>query len=456
MPRHIRNILIALLLATLAVVAGINGYVHHQFKTNIDKSLTMMQPFARVKYSELSTSILSGEVELKNLRVSSSFLPETLNLGNLTFETPGFAYMLNGPEKLKQGEFPNHLGFAINDFYFDLHSETAEWLERLVKRLQPIYAEGRTICGGKSLFAPSDYKAMTYTRLHSSLRVAYKFNENKQKLTFNLSAHTRNVAEVIASVTFTGVKSMSVAGLIPTAGEGAQKLTNVEINYQDKTYAPRVIKYCAELDKSSKETYIDAEIKQPDEYFYKSWGFAPGLGLREAYKDFLLKPDLVTLTMTPGEDFQPIQMVTLDREALMEALNVSLKINGLDIADLSFKLPSAKFKKQFDQQLADNLNFESLLRGEPIKAPQSIKKKKVLTKLPAKYHKINIKSIPKHLGDYIKVTTKTGHTRKGRLLKFDEINIYVEKKASGGKFTMTVPRNKIKNVEAYYSKKVYK
>ena len=70
MPRHIRNILIAALLALLALAAGINGYIHHQFKTNIDNTLKSIQYFAQVKYSDLSTSIFSGDVKVVNVRRS--------------------------------------------------------------------------------------------------------------------------------------------------------------------------------------------------------------------------------------------------------------------------------------------------------------------------------------------------------------------------------------------------
>ena len=111
MPRHIRNIVIAALLAILALAAGINGYVHHQFKTNIDNTLSSIRPFAQIKYSDLTTSILSGEVKLQNVRVSSDVLPETINLGNITIETPGFAYMLSGPESIKKGEFSKPSSF---------------------------------------------------------------------------------------------------------------------------------------------------------------------------------------------------------------------------------------------------------------------------------------------------------------------------------------------------------
>ena len=178
MHRHMRNIVIASILAVLALAAGIKGYVHHQFKTNIDNTLSSIQMFAQVKYSDLSTSLISGEIKLENVRVASSFLPSEINLGNLTLETPGIAYMIKGPDAFNSGELPDHLGFAINDFYFDLNDELAEWLDSLVSRMQVVYRSERKICGGKSLFGPKEYKEMGYTRLLSNMRMAYDFNES--------------------------------------------------------------------------------------------------------------------------------------------------------------------------------------------------------------------------------------------------------------------------------------
>lgn len=449
MPRHIRNILIAALLAVLALAAGINGYIHHQFKTNIDNTLASIRPFVQVKYSDLSTSIFSGKVKLKNVRFSAELLPETLNLGNITFETPGFAYMLNGPDKVKNGEFPEYLGFAIDDFYLDLHGETAEWLDRLVKRMQPIYAAERKLCAGKSIFSPSDYKEMGYTRLRSNMRIAYDLDKANKSLNIQVTAGTHNMFDMKADINILNIGSMSSNDVMQA---GLPQLANVEMTFKDQTYAPRIIKYCSELSSMKKEDYINAEVKQSDEYFYMTWGFAPGDGLRDAYKDFLLKPDSVTVTMNPGKDFNPMSVANMSSDEILEALNVNLKINGLLINDFSYKIPPAKFTKNFERQLAKALDFNSLLRGEAIKAPEPVKKKKVYKKAPAKYHKISIGRIPKHIGDYVLITTKKGNKRKGRLMRVDENNVYVEKKVSGGKFTMSVPRPKIKSIQAYFSK----
>ena len=449
MPRHIRNILIAMLLAILALIAGINGYIHHQFKTNIDNTLSSIQMFAQVKYSELSTSIISGKVELKNVRVSAQFLPETITLGNLTLETPGFLYMLSGPENARKGEFPERLGFAIDDFYLDMNGETAEWLEKLVKRIHPAYGDQRKICGGKTIFAPSDYLAMGYTRVMSNMRMAYEFNKSKKTLTINVKGRTRNMGSMSAYVLVSNISSMQSANM---AQGGMPQLTSVEVTYKDDTYTPRVVKYCSELDQTKKEEFIEAEIKQPDEYFYMLWGFAPGDGLREAYKDFLLRPDLVTLTLAPGKEFNPMMISMMSSDEIMDALNLRLKINGLLVTDLSYKMPPPEFIENFEQRLANRMDFNALLRGEPIKKPEKVEAPKVEVKKVAAYHKISLAKAPQHISNYVRITTKTGSTRKGRLMRIDKNNLYVQKKVSGGKFTMTVPRSKIKSIEAYFAK----
>ena len=118
-----RNIFIASILAALALVAGIKGYVHNQYKTNIDNALLSIHAFAQIKYSDLSTSLINGEVKLENVRLSTELLPGEIKLGTIIFETTGLLFMIRGPASVKSGHFPDHLGFAINNFTLDLNDE---------------------------------------------------------------------------------------------------------------------------------------------------------------------------------------------------------------------------------------------------------------------------------------------------------------------------------------------
>ena len=86
--------------------------------------------------------------------------------------------------------------------------------------------------------------------------------------------------------------------------------------------------------------------------------------------------------MAPGKEFNPMMISTMSTNQIMDALNVNLKINGLFVSDLSFKMPPPAFAENFERQLAKSLDFEALLRGDPIKPPVKIKKAKVYKKAP--------------------------------------------------------------------------
>lgn len=449
MTGHVKNILIALVISALALAAGIKGYIHHQFKTNIDNTLMALQPFADIKYSDLSTSVLSGKVKLENVRISHSFLPNTLNLGNITFETPGFSYMLKGPNAAMKGDFPSHLGIEINNFTFDLNTELAKWLDKLVSHMQPVYASERKLCGGKAVYGPADYKEMGYSRLLSNLHVAYDFDKSKKTLNFIFKASTHNLADINATINITNISSMSANEVMLG---GMPKLENVQVNFIDQTYTNRMLKYCSTLSHMTKEAYIDAEVKQSDRYFDMVWGFSPGPGLRDAYKDFLIKPGKIAFSMHPEKDFNPVLAQTLSAEEIMDKLNVQLKINELPVTDLSFKMPDPAFMAQHRKLMARSINVDSILEGGPIETEKPVLQQKPVKKTVTGYHVINLSEAPNHITDFVIITTRGGSIRKGQLVRINKTNLYVQQKVSGGKFTMTVPRSEVKKIEAYFTK----
>lgn len=455
MPYHIRNILIAVLLVLLAILAAVNAYINHQFKSNIDHAIESAKVFVQIKYKELSTSPLTGTVKLTDVRVSAPFLPEDFLLGDISLATPDLTFMFSGADNLKKGELPDQLTLNIDQASFDLHGETADLLDNLAKRLQPLYAgtnakgeSERKICGGKSIFGPSEYKELGYSRLISSLKLSYHFDESSQLLNINMRGETQNVAQFNFHFSLTGINALSSDGM-----RGSKfQLRDAQLTFEDKTYVPRMIKYCAGLDNSKKEDFINAEVQESDQYFYKLWGFAPGPGLREAYKDFLSRPDLVTLSMSPGKKLQAANIESMTAEEIVEALKIKLKINGLLVTDLSFKLPPQSFTDEFEQQLLHDVNFEALLRGEKVKAPEPVKKPLIIKTPEPKYYKITLDEAEKHLGDYVKITTLSGKQRDGRLIKIDDLYLFVRQKVNGGNFTMNVKRSDIKEMEAYFDK----
>ncbi len=448
MPGHLRNILIAAALALLALIAGIKGYVHHQIKTTIDNAITAARPVAQIKYSGISSSLISGEVELENVRIHSALLPEAVRLGTVTIETPGFGYMLNASDNIQQGIMPAHLGINFGAITFSMQGETATMLDRLIQQLQPIYASGRTLCGGKALLGPSDYREMGYPTLVSKLHISYEFDQDKQTLQFVFKADTDKVGSLAARMTLANIAGMASREMMQN---GMPQLRNISIRYRDHSYTPRFVKYCATLGNMSKQLFIDTEINQPDEYFYRLWGFAPGTGLRDAYKDFLLKPDSIELNITPDKTFNPMQLAMADPAEVIRQLNLELKINELPVEDLTIKLPPAGFMQQFEQQKQQQIDLNAIVSGAPIKPAKPLQPAEKPKPKPA-YHKISLAMAPYHIDNYVRITTTNDSIRKGRLIKIDKAYLYVQRKVNNGKFTVSIRKDKIKTIEAFYAK----
>ncbi len=448
MPRHIRNILIAVTLVILALVAGINGYIHHQVKTNIDNGLDAIQPLMQVRYSSLSTSLITGEIQLDNVRIQSAVLPDAVRLGNITIETPGFFYMLNASSNINKGVMPKHFGFRIDDFYFDLNSENAKLLDRMVERLQPLYARGRTLCGGKAIFGPADYRNMGYKVFHTQLRMAYRYDSAKKALTLGFDTNIKRAGQLSATAVIKNLGSMETANMMQ---EGMPKLASASLSYKDQGYTQQMVKYCSELGNMKKQLFIDTEINQPDDYFFRLWGFAPGTGLRDAYKDFLIKSDSIVLNINPADDFNPMMAGHMSQEELFNKLNVSLLVNDVAVEDLNLKLPPAEFTEQFERELNNRLDIKAIINNEPAKPVEPAQPAEPKKAKPA-FHKISLVMAPYHIDDYVRVTTTDGHLRKGQLIRIDQAYLYVQRKVAGGKFTVSIRKDKVKTIEAYYSK----
>lgn len=447
MSQQTRNFIIAAILVLIALGAGIKGYVHNQFKTDIDNTLQKLQLFALVRYSELSTSVLSGEVTLENIRISSQYLPDEIKIKQVTLETPGFGYMLKGPDNLQAGKIPEHLGIVIDGFTIDLNSKLAEWFDSIVIPLNRVYAQQRKICGGKSLFGPTEYKAMGYASLSSNMRIAFDFDEGEQELTMKMRADTVNFGKGNMTLTISGINPANMQAM-----QSLPHLDSMKATYTDSSYIPRMLHYCAEQSKMEKEAYIKAEAEQSDEYFFLAWGFAPGPGLREAYRDYLTQPGDIEISMQPQKEFNPILAQSMDAQQVIDMLNLKVKVNNTDIKDLSIRIPDPQTMAKYEAELKNSLDLKDVFSGEVV-APSKVTPEPERYIVERAYKTVPIGTINQYVGEQVRVITKTGQEREGTLEKIAGKVLYIQRKVYSGKFTMQVKSDQVKKVEVYLSQR---
>ena len=278
--------------------------------------------------------------------------------------------------------------------------------------------------------------------------MAYRYDSAKKTLSLGFDTDIKRAGQFSATAVIKNLGSMETTNMMQ---DGMPKLASASLSYKDQGYTQQMVKYCSELGNMKKQLFVDTEINQPDDYFFRLWGFAPGTGLRDAYKDFLIKSDSIVLNINPADDFNPMMAEHMSQEELFNKLNVSLLVNDVAVEDLNLKLPPPEFTEQFERELSNRLDIKAIINNEPAKPIEPAKPVEPKKAKPA-FHKISLAMAPYHIDDYVRVTTTDGHLRKGQLIRIDRAYLYVQRKVAGGKFTVSIRKDKVKTIEAYYSK----
>ena len=450
-----RKLFISMILIVAAIGAGIKGYVHHQYKQHLDNSLRQLEVFALIRYTDFTTSLINGTLTLEKMTISSQFLPSELAIDKLIIQTPGPGYMIKSVKSLQNNDIPEKFGVRIEGFNFDLGDGLGDWLERMIKRVNPVLRPYQKLCGEKFLLGPKDWMEMGYTRLSSDMDINYLYNPSSQSLQLNLGGKTWEMGSFNLSLYLNGIAANNMMAFVP----GASKISgDMEVRYSDESYVSRQVRYCAKLSNMEKAAYIEAEKNQPDEYFFVQWDASPGPGLREAYGEFLTDPRSVSLSMSFGSDFNPSLAHNYTPADLAQMLKMKVQVNDKNVDDLSFTLAPESFSRELEEKImsrvstADLLNLQSSADESTFKETE-IPEFKRQEELKPKYYTIQLSQAEQFLGERIRINTRSGAEREGWLIKTDKNTLYVERRVHSGKFTMQVARDDVKKIEAWLIRK---
>lgn len=457
MSSSLRNVVIIFVLVVASIAAGIKGFVHHKYKENLNNALRMAEGVALIRYRDFSTSLLSGSLAIEGITVSSPYLPSDLSIDKVEIQTPGPVFMITAAKSLQGKEFPEKMGLRVTGFDVGLGEGLGTWIDSLVKRIDPVYRPYQNLCGGRTVFGPSDWKEMGYKSLSMDANLSYQFDSSSKTFNIQTDEQIEGMGRVKFSMSISGPSSPSMMGFIqgkpPTVG-------NLSVNIQDTGYTAREVSFCAGLDKMEKSAYIKAKKQQSDKFYFASWGFAPGAGIREALADYLTQPGSIQITAHPSADFNPVMLQSYSGKDLARLLNIELMVNNKSIDDLSFTLPDRAFSEDLQARLEAQMDMSKFVGG--VTAPGSDESTFKKTEIPEfkqreiikpKYYVVELAGIEKYRGERVRITTHSGQEREGILISTDSSTLFVERRVHSGKFTMQVARNDVKTIEAWLARK---
>jgi hypothetical protein len=212
------------------------------------------------------------------------------------------------------------------------------------------------------------------------------------------------------------------------------------------------------------------------------FGLVAGPGLRQAYRDFLIKPGELRVQgrPTPALDFATLPM--LRPEEIVARLNLMMSVNGKAVTDLSVatarppELPAAQSPRAPQSHASASQSAaaapQSRAAAPEVRAtapvatitprpPDAASVGRPLPEAPpavatpavppasttSQFRAVPAADLAQHVGKLVRIHLSQGATHEGRLLPTLDGNARLERRLQGGAITITIPLGTIESVE---------
>jgi hypothetical protein len=266
------------------------------------------------------------------------------------------------------------------------------------------------------------YQRLGYQSLVFDLSLGYRFQRGGGPLQVKTEWRTREHGVATVNLDFVGVSS-NLRGVMATQ----PLLRTLEAVYQDLSFTDRLKRYCAKASGITVEQYIDSEVNRNAAAYQAQWGFVPGPGLRQAYREFLTKPGEVRVQMSPPVELDLQSLRMFKPEEIVSMLNLRVSVNGKAVTDLSV-LPSPSTPTRPALSAAPS----------PGAAPGFA---------ASAFRAVPTADLGRHIGKTVRVHLTHGGTREGQLLQLLDGMARVERRLPGGTMTLAIPLRQIERVE---------
>jgi hypothetical protein len=187
-----------------------------------------------------------------------------------------------------------------------------------------------------------------------------------------------------------------------------------------------------------------------------TWGVVPGEALRAAYRRFLEDPQQVALHVDPGAGFDPATLHLYKPKDIPLLLNPELAVNGERVTDLSFRtadeveIEEAELSQKAVRMASYSLPGRLGRLGSAFGEQPAVQETEVVAKAEPTYQRVPLRELRQHLGRDVKVYTRSGHLREGRLEAIEGTTLQVVRMVHGGRFTVPVKSEDVRRVEVLH------
>lgn len=440
-----RKLIISLISPLLGYGATM-GYLWYEVKGHAEEMVRATASIAQVSYESIHISLLGDEIGFDNIVIKPRITQDEFRIEQVRINAPHIGYFMRVGNSIEKRSLPENISLQISRVHLDMESELFTMLEQS-QAAQPQSDDTATLlssadalgCGDAGAFTLSDYRNMGLGKMVADVTVNVGYDEKVNRTHFTLNTHVDNLYDIDIGVDLNdkpgAMSSASTLNQLPTA----------TVNYRDTGYYRLRNNYCAAMNDSNIEAYVDHHIEQ----------LSATLGAEfppetiSAYRQFMLKGGRFSAKTDPSDEFSLDGLQYYKPADIIAILGLTLRINNakLDTDQIQWEKPADRSDiKRASQRDGDNTTEPA----PPHPPRESIHAKHTSPDPGPVFQTIEVTDAEKYLNRMAEITTAAGKVRRGLMEEVNEDRISLAVKLSAGTLSYPIEISDIDRLRVQY------
>jgi len=425
-----------------ALFGGAKGYIYYRVSSELDKVISMANPFAEIRYQGISSSF-EGRIAVENIRIYPSNSNDEITIESAQVYGDGLAFLYQLMMGSFQNKPPEKFGLSIKGFSIPLNGDLAVNYSSMLGSVKQ--AKDSDGCGVMTGLSPDLLGSLGFYAITIDTTLDVDFDQAAGRAEMQIGFDVRDVEYSQTTILMTNVSEPSAIMI----GMQKPQLSELSVIYQiDPEFVAKSQKQCADTRGLTVDAFVESMLDMDEKQLAQQLGFVPGSGLLAAIKRFIKDPNEVSFSIHPPEAIDPSDLSLYKPEDLLAMLNLELLVNGEPVTDLSFSM----LEQTTGNDTASGTGLASQLPDAAAVFSPSAQPTKKLKKTVAarRYVPTPIAQLHKYIDRDVRVyINQEGAVRKGALMSVAKDKIVIKQRLSGGDMTTAVLLQQIVKVEVY-------
>lgn len=295
----VKNAIVFVLILCALVFAGTKWHMHRKVGDSVDIAVLMVAPFVEITYEGVS-STLSGQLTVDGVRARVTGFKDEIVIDRIGIDTPNFLSLLkladitSNPNAIAS-DMPEYFGFIAEGVRMPVNADYFREMYQLKLAALGVAdtADAAAECVGKYGFSPKALAGLGYSEQVVSVGVI--FRQQGSRFVVDISSSADQMWDVDMQMTLAG-------DLVTELSKGSAyrpRMSDLRIEYADRSLNNRVRKYCASRGLSEEEIF--AAQMDAFEFMGRANGIVFDDYMIGPYKEFLGGKTSFVITAKPSE-----------------------------------------------------------------------------------------------------------------------------------------------------------